>query len=100
MATSTIEKVTNNSGTNYCKMPDGTMICWGYETLTGSGPFYTFTFGHTFVGAPNVQITTETSNVIFRVPSVSADRATAMVVSGTVPSEGSVIKWLTIGRWK
>ena len=29
MATSIIEKVTNESGSGYCKMPDGTLICYG-----------------------------------------------------------------------
>lgn len=41
MATSTIEKVTNvygsNANGNYCKMPDGTLICWGDMTLNLSG---------------------------------------------------------------
>ena len=29
MATGKIEKVMNDSGSGYCKMPDGTLICWG-----------------------------------------------------------------------
>ena len=29
MATGTIKQTTNNSGTGYCKMPDGTLIQWG-----------------------------------------------------------------------
>ena len=34
MATGTIQQVTNNSGLKYCKMPDGTLLCWDYITLT------------------------------------------------------------------
>ena len=29
MATGKIEKVMNDSGSGYCKMPDGTLTCWG-----------------------------------------------------------------------
>ena len=29
MATGTMEKVTNNSDSGYCKMPDGTLMQWG-----------------------------------------------------------------------
>ena len=34
MANGPITKVTNDSGSNYCKMPDGTLICWGYVIKT------------------------------------------------------------------
>ena len=33
MATSKIQQVTNNSGSGYCKMPDGTLIQWGTTVL-------------------------------------------------------------------
>ena len=41
MATSTIKQVMNNSDSNYCKMPDGTLICWGIIPIPDAtyGPF-------------------------------------------------------------
>ena len=37
MATGSMEKVTNNSGSGYCKMPDGTLICYGSATVAANG---------------------------------------------------------------
>lgn len=81
-------------------MPDGTLMQWGAVNLSGSGPYYSFTFGQSFVGSPQVLLTTETSSVIFRVPATTETGATAMVISGEVPSTGSNVKWIAIGRWK
>ena len=50
MATGTITKVMNDSNTGYCKMPDGTLICWGEFTtnrsqysVTANGAMYAAT---------------------------------------------------------
>lgn len=55
MATGTIPKVTNDSGSGYCKMPDGTLIQWGrYEvksgtfTQAGSSGVYAFALSFSF----------------------------------------------------
>ncbi len=36
MATGTIKQKSNNSGSGYCKMPDGTLICWVSYQITSS----------------------------------------------------------------
>lgn len=47
MAQGTMQKVTNDSGSNYCKMPDGTLIQWVSAEVT-SGWTRQFAFPQSF----------------------------------------------------
>lgn len=101
----------NNSGTGYCKMPDGTLIQWGNVTGISfsnqnmvSGEF---TFDIPFFSSSEVKIfgTTAESGVadyIFRVGiSCSATKVNWTLVSpNTISVNNRQFSWLAIGRWK
>ena len=110
MATSTIKQVTNNSGANYCKMPDGTLIQWGTfssaldiaanttgeDTITFPTSFASFDFVPIFSvqsGAPaarQVGVKSRTS------ASVSVFIQNIFTGTWSHPT----IYWIAIGRWK
>lgn len=63
MATGTIQKVTNESGSNangnYIKFPSGVMICWGNRNdLKGGSVLYHQSFPVAFISTPTVAIST------------------------------------------
>ena len=51
MATGTMEKVTNNSGSGYCKMPDGTLIQWSDITIEANASNVQITFEIPFISS-------------------------------------------------
>ena len=109
MATSTIKQVTNNSGSNYCKMPDGTLIQWGKESVAsktekaslGYHGSKAVTFAMAFVSLPVVIVCphedagywnsgcTDITNIGFKAS-----------IAGDQPSVARTVEWLAIGRWK
>jgi hypothetical protein len=90
-----------DSASNYCKMPDGTLIQWGNATFdSADGPFYAIAFPMTFSSSSkHVYLTEQSAGVVFRVPAISNTGCTAMVLSGTFTGTQDVA-WLAIGRWK
>lgn len=115
MATGIIEKTTNDSGNGYCKMPDGTMICWGAIALTGKAGtlrgngLYTAefsgtlaTFAKPFISKPSVTMTGDADayNII---TCATWNTTTITYTEIGRPTSGNVIPHLTyiaIGRWK
>lgn len=110
MATSLMEKVTNNSGSdsngNYCKMPDGTLIQWG--TARGTGEYY---FPVSFVdvsyvvfvgvGYPTPSDITNISVLGGHPQNQSKFSIIVFNTDGSAPSKANVLfRWLAIGRWK
>lgn len=102
MAQSTIKQVTNNSGTGYCKMPDGTLIQWGTATISSGSESVTVDLAMNFYG----------DYAISALPAFSSDRAASLVFSGR---NGNFFKvhtkvnpvtfdqffaWIAAGRWK
>ena len=53
--TGTIKKVMNDSGSSYCKMPDGTLIQWGEERDKSNQA--QITFSEAYVSIPTVFLT-------------------------------------------
>lgn len=106
MATGKIEKVTNAWGNNYCKMPDGTLICWGSDTIivTDTPPDRKqFTFPVAFASAPSVffQVEENSYNVqpILLIWGLNTTSCYALNRAST-PSRHILFKWLAVGRWK
>ena len=115
MATGTIAKVTNNSSTGYCKMPDGTLICWGNysasaRSTSAAGNLYTtgafnpnITFPVAFVAEPSVMITPGSGDAYSIVlVSIYSKTAITSVTLGR-PNSGSLyptFSWVAVGRWK
>lgn len=115
MASGIIQKVIPDSGTNYCKMPDGTLIQWGY-----SNPSYananialsSVTFPIAFTAQPVVSLTVgdaqNTAQELAANVKIGSITASKFDISYQDPasqfrSDGSYIKpiyWLAIGRWK
>ena len=116
MATGTITKVTSDSGAGYCKMPDGTMLCWGAIALTGkagtsrgNGGLYTAefsgtlaTFAKPFISKPSVTMTGDAD--AYNIISCTTWTTTAITyLEIGRPTSGNVVPHLTyiaIGRWK
>lgn len=106
MATSTIQQVMNTSGINYCKMPDGTLICWGNVTITNvaanSTGATTVTFPISFISTPKIVVSVGTGSPLQRFASFGNESATGFtfyigVVSASTAMGGH---YIAIGRWK
>ena len=105
-----VNPVNNDSGNNYCKMPDGTLIQWGVKSYSGTiaaggQATDTVTFPTSFVNSGY----SLTCNMITSVPSQkTASLSTRSVSSATISlqntfssaSEGATYSWIAIGRWK
>ena len=115
MASGIIEKVISDSGTNYCKMPDGTLIQWGYSIPGYANPNIAtsrITFPIAFTAQPSVCLTVGDAQHAFQELAANAKVGSltknAFTISyqdpaGQFQSDGSYIKpiyWLAIGRWK
>lgn len=118
MATSTINQIMNNSGTNYCKMPDGTLIQWGTdqvvtETSPGSYPALgnnmyrgvkTISYTIPFISKPAVIV--DGDNRLYGAfgsnASDSLTTNTQFIVEGghNAPNVTIEIYWIAVGRWK
>ena len=119
MATSIIKQVTNNSGTGYCKMPDGTLICWGNKTipLTAShfinwstadikradlGDNNYIPFPVSFASPPAVSATINNDAWAFVLTVRASTTAIYEIcIARQTAYEGSYnLGWIAIGRWK
>lgn len=104
MATGKI-KVITEGGTGYCKMEDGTLMCWGTESITRSSGqnLKTVTFPVAFSAVPTVQVTYVTGRPDIWSYSVYDKSKTGCVLCLYTSSSGSTngeIGYLAIGRWK
>lgn len=113
MATGSIKKVSNDSASGYCKMPDGTLMQWGtYKTtatsVTQTGSLYMVTLRPNitfpipfYQDAPKVFLNQYGgygaifSSAYNSVGIYSID--IARPTSGTIVPD---IAWFAIGRWK
>jgi hypothetical protein len=105
----------NVSGSNYCKFPDGTLICWGKysgsaRSTSAAGNLYTtggfnpgITFPVRFTATPAVMITPGSGDA-YSIVLVSI-YSTAGITSVTLgrPNSGNLyptFSWVAVGRWK
>lgn len=102
--------VSNASGTNYCKMPDGTLIQWGVKSVTTvavSGGSFQYssnaewvTFPIAYTTAPFVATNIKEASAYWS-SSASAINATNFRVSaGGNMAVTKDVYWVAIGRWK
>lgn len=98
-----MEKVTNNSESGYCKMPDGTLIQWGSEKIASGTSSKAIAFQIAFNNANNVSVTLcpGYDNSIY-VPLVWGGLTTTgfTVYRSSSESFNQAVKWTAIGRWK
>lgn len=109
MATSTIKQVTNNSGTGYCKMPDGTLIQWGSGNNAKSGDVISYPFE--FATDSNIRIYIQPSYNTYTTIQCNFIHGHVQKGNFTVYAYNTETKalststtlqfdWLAIGRWK
>ena len=107
MAQGTIKQVTNNSGSNYCKMPDGTLLQWGIANEYTPGNTkdvvvqMPIAFTSTYTIVANGQVASDTTNyeVIIVIQPNSGSQFTAHI-RNTTAAYTRQFYWLAIGRWK
>lgn len=94
MASGTIYKIINDSDSNYCKMPDGTLIQWGSATVNSEGS-YILSLPVAFIATPTITVSTDAWNPVAA--------GAAGVGTGTITLRSSAnqkVYWQAIGRWK
>lgn len=116
MASGTIKNFANDSGTGYCKMPDGTLIQWG--RITVSDVPITNTWGALY------ESPAQSSGVVFPIPFIDTPCVVATAKLGpaawleyitsdreglgtfylvrptSVTATNGHIHWQAVGRWK
>ncbi len=113
MATGTITKVMNDSNTGYCKMPDGTLICWGEENsgaipANGAITVYT-TFPEEYIAIPVVTCVARYASTVtaryfqaavHTIGTTGVQLTAVNTYSNAVTAGTHFINWIAIGRWK
>ena len=113
MATGTITQVMNNSGSDYCKMPDGTLICWGHIstgalTTEAAGSMWkhdyvcNILFPVPFAAVPAVSFVNG-AKAWGIVGSCEFTKTAITYISYLRPTAGNIYgstSWIAIGRWK
>lgn len=98
MATGTIKQVTNNSTSNYCKMPDGTLIQWGSVTVAADSYVVTAYFSVPFTNANYAAcVQAKETGTAWNVGDVRSDR---MRIGRTPSTAANNYYYIAIGRWK
>lgn len=96
------------SNSDYCKMSDGTLICWGTVTNTAQG-YATMTFPVAFISVPNVTATPYYSSgggglncrVIVQPTTTGGNIYFRQLTSTAISTETNQQAYYTaIGRWK
>lgn len=99
--------LTTDSAANYCKMPDGTLICWGSAINSGgyiSVPFpVAFTNAPVFIATP--KYTSEYPKLDYRTIAQATTNVSGVInfkqLDSTVSyTDNAVSDWIAIGRWK
>jgi phage-related protein len=88
-----------SSGSDYCKMPDGTLICYGSFTSSGEWS-HSITFAQAFTSVPVLLGTiavNSATNVWFTAMSANTTSGTFTFIT---TAETKTVTWLAIGRWK
>lgn len=87
----------NDSGTGYCKMPDGTLIQWGTVTVPSGSYIASITFAKVFANT-NYAVTLGIYDDI--APSINTKSTGGCRIGRTPNTASNNIEWQAIGRWK
>lgn len=101
MANGTIKMTANESGTNYCKMPDGTLMCWGAVSVEAGAwnavVSLPASFANTEYAVVDIPRCNTTVAVNVLVGKTGVDNFTFYMTRIDLAIE---IDYLAIGRWK
>lgn len=101
--------ISADSGSNYCKTADGTLICWGQLSYNSSTGYGTITYPVQFVGAYRLVLSpayasgyTNFDYVVFGSATSSTQGTVYFRTSGGAsPYSGKALAhWAAFGRWK
>ena len=101
--------ISNDSSTNYCKMPDGTLIQWGSETFTNLAASSTgdaeADYPIPFESVPRAFVTVANSSLPHQFIACvqnygSKSKIRIRVRNGYSSATTVTVNWLAIGRWK
>ena len=97
------ENAINESGSGYCKMPDGTLLQWGSKAIAANSTNVSITFDIPFASANAYSFTAipryqNSSNVVLTIASQTA--SSISVYRATSTSYEQSVVWQAIGRWK
>ena len=102
MATGTITNFATISGTDYCKMSDGTLICWGTLTIPANAGKGTvslpISFANTAYKTAFSPVFSQTSDVTLSVGIKTV--STFEIFRKTTTASSQPADWIAIGRWK
>lgn len=87
----------NNSATNYCQMPDGTLIVFGSVTIPSGSYIETATFGKAFVNTDYLVTVGVYDDVS---PSINTKYVGGCRIGRTPNTAANKIDYIAIGRWK
>ena len=105
---SIIQQQTNDSNSNYCKMPDGTLIQWGLESVTPTltGGVFTYsggkqiTFSIPYIQTP-IGVTCPVENGGYwntGATTISTTQFSLWIAGNNQTAHDAA--WIAIGRWK
>ena len=109
MAESKILQINNNSGTGYCKMPDGTLIQWGIVTaaLPASGEdTETIGLANSYITTPIISLLQSVidadwcKDYVISASNVSTTGFSIRIKNKTTTAGTYTFNWITIGCWK
>lgn len=109
MASGTTQKITPESGSGYCKMPDGTMIVWGifaFPSASAAGTVSaSVSFPMTFSSAPTIVMTwRDTRGAPTYCGSLNSRNITGSGFTADAYYNQGGYSWsasyLAVGRWK
>lgn len=101
MASGTINKMTAESGTGYCKMPDGTLMCWGTVSVAAGTWNVIATFPVPFADTGYTVVDTERCNTTIAINVLAIKTNVDRVSFGLTRNDLAFdIEYLAIGRWK
>lgn len=87
------------SGSGYCKMPNGTLIQWGTETFPADGYTISVYFQIQFANTNYSVLVSPHDNGIDLAG--GSPKYTTHFTAGRAPAgANNIIEWLAIGRWK
>lgn len=91
---------TPTEGSSYLKMPDGTLICWGSASISGTYAANVY-FPVAFVDTSYIVQVTWVANSTDVQNTAALDKHTGYVYVNRIRNSGTVsFQWLAIGRWK
>lgn len=88
-----------DSGADYLKLPDGTLMCWGTVSLASSATYARCTFSKAFVNTSYTAVGVIAGSPI-AATSIGSKATDYVDINSTASSYARSIAWIAIGRWK